>query len=122
MTTRVDLDAISSLNKKYVPSGDIYLTDEIKNLVTQELELKQRTDIELQNILVLATVLCASDTVFPEPFPTVTPEEYSRLTESQLKARKHEIEAEQAEVKASYRGMLQNALSVIKIEQASRKE
>lgn len=122
MTTKTDLQAINDLNGKYVPSGQITLPEDTIRLVRRELELGQRTDVELMNVMNLVQILCAQGIVYPMPFDEITPEERSRLTASQLRRRKQELQEEREEQSVRYGGLLRVVASVIENEITQRKK
>lgn len=50
MTTKTDYHAILELRESYTPQAHGFVTKEEREKITQILELKSRSDIELQNI------------------------------------------------------------------------
>lgn len=57
MTTKTDFEALSSLDAKYTPAKTGLLKADEVELIEKELELKQRTNIELQNVRDMAVML-----------------------------------------------------------------
>lgn len=57
MTTKTDFHAIMELKKRYTPTQRGIVNDSEEELITATLELKSRTNIELQNVRDMVVML-----------------------------------------------------------------